>query len=1134
VLINRSLPDIAWISCILFSLSSFQTTIADQVQEGPHNGLYGGYPTRHPFVNLPRVAGFVTVELRCRADLGCDGWDYSDCHDPSPSGCDIPPESKWVTLTIAGVAINDSLSYIGVPSPGDPPVPSDGRFFKNWHFENPDYPECGFSDCYNDEQHAQLANIHRFTVAQDQWNAWVMAGSGAIYMRVTSSPDTMNLPVYCAQHATGSTCCPAPEDDGTCQYRPGSNATIIINYTRSGRCCYPDANCEETSHDDCTAMGGVWTDGETCGTGACPSGACCNGASCTVTTEAGCVGGTWLWLRTCSPNPCSETPMGACCYGSGLCIVDTEAHCQSVGGAFRDAYRTCEPNRCPQPLNIIYVDAAATGTDSGTSWTNAYTSLQLALRDANDTVGGDQIWVAAGVYKPTSESDRTATFRLYADTALYGGFVSGAQSVLDRDPWAHPTTLSGDLLGNDNPADFPNGATYSENSYRVVTAIVDPNTASLDTALLDGFVITGGNANGTDSNVYSGGILIWNMHPSIRNCVIVRNSAGSSGYPGMGAGMHTLDCSPEVRNCVFLRNRTLAPTGNPDAPGGGARLYGVGSAKFVNCVFRSNTAVNQGGGVQVDSHATPRFVNCTFLGNSATSGGGAYSESGAIPTIVNTILWNDTGGEIAGGGVVTYSDIQGGYSGVGNINANPGLLDPNGPDGIAGTADDDLRLAAGSPCIDAADNSAVLRGVTRDLAYITRVLDDPDTLDTGNETCPIVDMGAYEFLWACEDDACLLGDGNQDGLVDGADIDAFVSCLVGATSPCDCHCFDMDLDGVTTVAADVPCFVQMLVRGTGCSDVDCEANTRGLLRPDCNENGIADALDMAYGLSMDCNHNFIPDECDIADNTSTDLNTDGIPDECQPDCNKNGVPDDKDIADCDPDDPNQVWCRDVNGNGIPDGCEPDCNGNGVPDAWDISQETSEDCNSNGVPDECELDCNDNGVPDACDITNQTSPDCNGNGRPDECDFTWPPPPFGSADCNDNGIPDECDIAACDPNDPNQVWCHDCNANGIPDGCDIAAAVSLDENENGIPDECEQEEMGGGGFEQESFLFGEELPDREALMQAWAEYFDWAFDQDWGQDSALFGAEQFQLMADKLQELGLPVRSYALPRRPASP
>jgi hypothetical protein len=91
--------------------------------------------------------------------------------------------------------------------------------------------------------------------------------------------------------------------------------------------------------------------------------------------------------------------------------------------------------------------------------------------------------------------------------------------------------------------------------------------------------------------------------------------------------------------------------------------------------------------------------------------------------------------------------VQGGWTGPGNIDANPMLADPDGPDDVLGTTDDDLHLLPGSPGIDAGDNLSVPEEVTTDLEGNPRFVDDPDTDDTGYppDGAPIVDLGAFEF-----------------------------------------------------------------------------------------------------------------------------------------------------------------------------------------------------------------------------------------------------------------------------------------------------------------------------------------------------------------------------------------------------
>ena len=145
-------------------------------------------------------------------------------------------------------------------------------------------------------------------------------------------------------------------------------------------------------------------------------------------------------------------------------------------------------------------------------------------------------------------------------------------------------------------------------------------------------------------------------------------------------------------------------------------------------------------------NSSAMVTNCTFSGNTAIDSGGGMSNFNSSPMVTNCILWSDSPDEIAGGTpTVTFSDVQGGFPGTGNIDADPQFIDADGPDNIPGTEDDDLRLSPGSPCIDAGDNTAVPLGVTTDLDGNPRFVDDPGIADTGIGPAPVVDMGAYEF-----------------------------------------------------------------------------------------------------------------------------------------------------------------------------------------------------------------------------------------------------------------------------------------------------------------------------------------------------------------------------------------------------
>ncbi len=470
-------------------------------------------------------------------------------------------------------------------------------------------------------------------------------------------------------------------------------------------------------------------------------------------------------------------------------------------------------NLTPQ---IHYVKWDANGSNDGSSWTNAYTDLQSALAAASN---GDEIWVAAGVYKPTSMTDRTISFTLKNGVAVYGGFVGTETERDHRDYETNVAVLSGDIGVEGDTSD---------NSYHVVVAS-DTNHS----AILDGFTITAGNANDLASSqyYYGGGMYINKGSPQLNGLIFTDNHAGFGGgiYAshteggnitieltltnvvfkdntafGEGGGMATR-FFPDLSSASFrlsltdviFENNTAVRTGggminnggelelvnvnfsgNTAAGGGGLSNIPYGSSTLTNVTFRDNSASDGGGGMLIGSSGpvlstltnvtfsnnstdmsgggianayysdllltnvtfsdntagmngggitnggffdiatggTIDLINTTFSNNAANVNGAAiYNESGNI-NIHNSILYGDIGGEIAntsGTAVVTYSIVQGGYTGVGNLDEDPllGPLQDNG--GFTQT----MALGAGSPAIDAGDNTSCpltdQRGVTR-------------------------------------------------------------------------------------------------------------------------------------------------------------------------------------------------------------------------------------------------------------------------------------------------------------------------------------------------------------------------------------------------------------------------------------
>lgn len=162
-------------------------------------------------------------------------------------------------------------------------------------------------------------------------------------------------------------------------------------------------------------------------------------------------------------------------------------------------------------VGILY--ATASGTGDCSSWANAC-SLQTALTAA---IPGNEFWVAAGTYTPTTGTDRSATFQLKNGVAIYGGFAGTETARVQRDPAAQITILSGDLDGNDD--DFPNKA---ENVYHVVTGATG--------AILDGCTITAGNANSDPPNDQGGGMFNnGNSNPTVMNVTFSYNWAEAGG-----------------------------------------------------------------------------------------------------------------------------------------------------------------------------------------------------------------------------------------------------------------------------------------------------------------------------------------------------------------------------------------------------------------------------------------------------------------------------------------------------------------------------------------------------------------------------------------------------------------------------
>jgi len=426
----------------------------------------------------------------------------------------------------------------------------------------------------------------------------------------------------------------------------------------------------------------------------------------------------------------------------------------------------------PARSSQCHVHQSATGADDGSSWEDAYQDLQDAIADSSCA----EIWVAQGSYKP-HPSDRGVSFTLRNNLAIFGGF-NGTELEREQRDWTENITILSGNIGD--PAEV------DDNSFNVVSA-----TNTNNTAILDGFTITGGNADeswdfqGICLNGCGGGIRLQNASPQLANLIVTDNYAASvgGGISAMnnsatlnlsstrifsnragtsGAGMGLQDSNAVLSNVSIASNT-------------GGLGTGLNSRRTTlsleNVTFSNNSAASwgSGGGMNV-TDGNFDAINVTFSGNSARDGGGLHIQSG-FHTLLNATFSNNSASSTNGGGgiriangrlrmnnVIIAGSTQGdcvywGASAIAsgtshNLIANPqGFLVCGRTDGVDGHI-------IGSPALldSLADNGGetlthALLGSSPAIGAGTNT-DCPDTDQRGvsrpqGETC---DMGAYEFV----------------------------------------------------------------------------------------------------------------------------------------------------------------------------------------------------------------------------------------------------------------------------------------------------------------------------------------------------------------------------------------------------
>jgi hypothetical protein len=365
---------------------------------------------------------------------------------------------------------------------------------------------------------------------------------------------------------------------------------------------------------------------------------------------------------------------------------------------------------------ILLFTVAAARADTITVGLGAghdFNNIQAAIDDAND---GDEVIVADGTYIGTGNRDID-----FSGKAITVQSENGPENCII------------------NCENFGSGFYL--------------HTAEDGNSVIDGFTIR---------NAYGSGIFCTGSSPAIRNC----NISDNWGYPGGG-----IDCRDNSH--ATISDCTISS--NTGGHGGGIACYDNSNITINRCSIIGNSGWDNAGGIYV-AYSSVAMKNCRVVGNAGTFYGGAIACQGAVLTAIDCTFANNSASAFGGDFLacvfqnqeasyidiancivrnsispilnennsvisISYSDIQSGWPGNGNIDADPcfaesGHRDANGtPGDILDDFwfDGDYRLLEGSPCINTGDSNYVAEINETDLDGNPRLIGYA------------VDMGAYEF-----------------------------------------------------------------------------------------------------------------------------------------------------------------------------------------------------------------------------------------------------------------------------------------------------------------------------------------------------------------------------------------------------
>jgi hypothetical protein len=237
-----------------------------------------------------------------------------------------------------------------------------------------------------------------------------------------------------------------------------------------------------------------------------------------------------------------------------------------------------------------------------------------------------------------------------------------------------------------------------------------------------------------DFTAIGGGCYFKNINGQFSRNQVSHNEIWVKEYKnGTGAGVHIYQTAKSF--IIEIEGNIINENAITNGTGWGGGVYFDGCNSFVTNNIVAGNSATKGGGVIIGMGSATKLINNTLIKNTGDMGGGLYLDVASKAYLMNTILWDNqaaTGSNIyvESGGIISvaYCDIQGGWTGTGNINTNP-LFELSS-----------YQLSKFSPCIGAGTESILIGGTT--YSCPTSDFAGNPRPNPAESTTP--DIGAYE------------------------------------------------------------------------------------------------------------------------------------------------------------------------------------------------------------------------------------------------------------------------------------------------------------------------------------------------------------------------------------------------------